>query len=59
MARNADTGVSRSAEIDLATGTSVASRANRENSLKSGRIMIPRSSIIGKHRIARAIARIA
>ena len=32
-ARNAETGVSRSAEIDFATGTSVASRAKRANSL--------------------------
>ena len=32
-ARKAETGVSRSAEIDFATGTSVALRAKRENSL--------------------------
>src|SRR5580692_8475186 len=36
MARNAETGVSRSAETDFTTGTSVASRASRENCLKSG-----------------------
>jgi hypothetical protein len=32
-ARNAETGVSKSAEIDLTTGTSVASRDKRRNSL--------------------------
>jgi hypothetical protein len=32
-ARKAETGVSRSAEIDFATGTSVAPRDNRANSL--------------------------
>src|SRR4051812_24294451 len=36
MARKAETGVSRSALIDLTTGTSVASRASRENCFKSG-----------------------
>src|SRR5579863_6544098 len=36
MARKAETGVSRSAETDFTTGTSVASRASRENCLKSG-----------------------
>jgi len=33
MARKAETGVSRSAVTDLTTGTSVNSRARRENSL--------------------------
>ena len=37
--RNAETGVSRSAEIVRVTGTSVAVRANRENVLKSGWFM--------------------
>src|SRR5271169_3500909 len=36
MARKAETGVSRSALTDFTTGTSVASRARRENCLKSG-----------------------
>jgi hypothetical protein len=36
MARNAETGVSKSALTDFTTGTSVASRASRENCLKSG-----------------------
>src|SRR5579872_4161448 len=40
MARKALTGVSRSALTDLTTGTSVDSRANRENSLKSGCSML-------------------
>src|SRR4051812_34767159 len=41
MARNAETGVSRSALTDLATGISVApTRAKRENSWKSGRSRI-------------------
>src|SRR5215467_10232713 len=39
MARNADTGVSRSAVTDLTTGMSVCSRARYENSLKPGRTM--------------------
>ena len=36
IARKAETGVSRSALTDFTTGTSVASRARRENCLKSG-----------------------
>src|SRR5262252_4512141 len=36
IAKNALTGVNRSALTDLTTGISVASRANWENSLKSG-----------------------
>ena len=36
MARKAETGVSKSALTDFTTGTSVASRARRENCLKSG-----------------------
>jgi hypothetical protein len=39
MARKADTGVSRSALTDFTTGTRVAERASRENSLKLGLIM--------------------
>src|ERR1700731_2764852 len=39
IARKADTGVSKSALTDFTTGTSVAVRASRENSLKSGLIM--------------------
>src|SRR5580700_11340559 len=39
MARNAETGVSRSALTDFTTGTSVADRASRENSLKLGLTM--------------------
>src|ERR1700723_1623847 len=39
MARNAETGVSRSALTDFTTGTSVAERASRENSLKLGLTM--------------------
>src|SRR5690242_6669925 len=40
MARKAETGVSKSALTDLTTGTSVDSRARRENCLKSGCSMI-------------------
>jgi len=39
MARNAETGVSRSALTDFTTGTNVADRARREKSLKSGLII--------------------
>src|ERR1700723_3274011 len=39
MDKNAETGVSRSALTDFTTGTSVADRARRENSLNSGLIM--------------------
>jgi hypothetical protein len=39
MDRNAETGVSKSALTDFTTGTSVADRASRENSLNSGLIM--------------------
>src|SRR5690242_9036374 len=40
MARKAETGVSKSALTDFTTGTSVDSRARRENCLKSGCSMI-------------------
>ena len=40
IARKAETGVSRSALTDFTTGTSVDSRARRENSLKSGCSMV-------------------